>query len=130
MSTEVAISGTGLKPVSFAVAVKREDQICIIVNLLKKCVLEDTKISIEEIIEAWSEWTFRNGRVIFGYYYDENNQWINSHNMHKERFLKYCRDAAERRAKDWFMRNFYAAVIKGKLLVIPIIEIEEKTNQL
>lgn len=93
---------------------------------MKRCVLENKKIDIHEITEAWAEWTFRNGRTIFGYYYDENDQWTNNHSMNKEVFFKYCMDAVERRAKDWFMRNFYAAVVKGKLLVIPVIDIEEK----
>lgn len=119
MSKDIQIYN-GVQPASFTNGIQRHTQTDIITNIIIQSIKNERPVTIDDILEGWFKAPHRHSIRIFstkGYrYYDP---------YEKEKIMAECRDIAEERARIWFMSNLGAAIIKGKLLVIPVIQIEE-----
>jgi len=101
MNTEISLSE--LRPASFVNGIMREQQTNIIVEMISRCIKEEKRITIDEILECWFKTDRRQYITIWG-----DDFKPTSYAPHKkEEILKYARKTAEFRAKAWFMGNDY-----------------------
>ncbi len=98
-------------------------QVTIIVELIKKCINENRVLLKEDIINSYVEWqdTGRTYRKFMTCAYDKSTGKYGRIILTKDEFHNHW--TTETKAKQWFRSNLGSAIIQGKLLVIPIIEI-------
>jgi hypothetical protein len=113
-----------LKAASFCNGIKRHNQTFLIVELIKKSIAESRQITIQDIINVYLDNKFpASYSSAIGWWEDSNGKWVHYY-CSRETFVRYKNNNhLEEKARGWFMQNLGAAIIKGKLLVIPIIEI-------
>lgn len=118
------VKQSGLKAASFCNGIKRYQQTFLIVELIKKSISESRQITIEDIVSVYLDKKFPTPySSAIGWWEDSNGKWIHYY-CSRETYIKYkMNNHLEDKAKNWFMSNLGAAIIKGKLLVIPIIEL-------
>lgn len=121
------IAQSELRPASFCNGIQRESQTNLIVDLIVNCIKENRIITLDDILNCWFRADKRQS--INGWGIDKNGdkKYTFYYPYEREEILKYCRPQAETRAKQWFMNNLGAAIIKGKLLVIPVISLSPST---
>jgi hypothetical protein len=96
----------------------------LVVGLIKECVEQKKPITREDIIKIYTEFYIKTGKKFKEY------EWLGWTNTPQERWFEVDRDRFSKHwktsnnAKQWFKNNLAAAIIAGKLLVIPVIEIE------
>lgn len=112
-----------LKPVSFTNCVKDTLQIKLIVALITKSINENNAISIEDIINCYTTYKLNtHGKLTkelwLGYSHVPQSKRVD---ITQEEFKALY--GTKMAARQWFKSNLGSAIIRGKLLVIPIIEI-------
>lgn len=111
-----------IQAASFNNGVKRYNQTALIVKMISDKIKEGTQIRRQDIVECYLENFFPGGKgVKLGW----NGDGWRTQYCTKEIYIKYgVQNQLESKALNWFMTNLGAAIIKGRLLVIPIIDIE------
>lgn len=135
MNNQLAQQST-IKAVSFAGTTRATPQIRLVIQLIKESVEQQRPITKEDIIRIYIDWrlTTRNSTLSLEKFshtepkYNEYWKKIMDYSVYKyfevsrEEYAKNYKTANLARA--WFKNNLASAIIKGKLLVIPIIDIE------
>jgi hypothetical protein len=116
---------SGVKPASFS-ALKREDvsrfQTELILRLLKSSIENNKPITLEDIKDIHAEYAMESRRHGSGYnWFGENGQKVWRRANTKEEWKNsHCRSSL---SITWFKNNLGAAILKGKILAIPVIEL-------
>ena len=125
LENEIAVQ-SDLQAASFSSGLtKAELQIKLVFKLLSYSIKEKKAITKNDIIECYLDYIFHGDEDII---YRKALDWkqynpdmtgnVTRYTI-REKHNWYC----ERSALEWFKKNLGAAILKGKLLVIPIIEI-------
>jgi hypothetical protein len=124
MSTEIE-KLCDLTPVPFATAKPRmtERQVALLA-LLNKGITEKRPVTREEIINFYVEWSYPDGQIWENYV--ESNPTGGYHYKRRKVPLDLYRHryTINPAAIQWFKSNLGACILKGKLLAIPVIEID------
>lgn len=112
-----------LKPASFGFGNDRSySQTKYIIDLLKSSIEESKIITREDIVNCFLDYKFHGIKIIK---ISERNYWAGEYEI-----KEYTRDEY-RKTKcypptivQWFKSNLGGAILKGRILAIPIIEIE------
>lgn len=92
-------------------------QVTLIVGMIKMCINDNKPLSIDDILDCYISYQHKCDRYrtfsIFRF-----QRW---EKLSEEDFRKEYQTISK--AKAWFKNNLGSAIIQGKLLVIPIIEI-------
>lgn len=112
------------KPAFFNADVKPETlQVNLIIGLLKRSIENGTPITVNDIRMIHAEYAFKSYRNGCGWNWYKNadgeKEWRRAKTV-EEYFDGYC---YEYKSLMWFKNNLGSAIIKGKILAIPIIEI-------
>ena len=124
METEI-IKHQELKPVPFTGGlVKLEAQTELVLKLLSNAIKEDRPITKEDIIDCYLDFIFYGDRKTVYRSGLDSSKWGGHNGVFTREELKtdrqwYC----ERLSMNWFRLHLGSAILKGKLLAIPIIEI-------
>lgn len=120
-----------VKAVSFSANNRITPQIKLVIALIKQSIERNKPISKEDIINTYCDYRemhpYAPHRRLPIFYKEE---WKYSNNSRIVSYKEISRAeyattyTARLNAMQWFKGNLAAAIIKGKLLVIPIIEIE------
>lgn len=135
MNTNIARQ-SDIKAVSFSGRNNTTPQIKLVIDLIKESIASNNPITKEDIIRIYIDWrlTTRNSILSLEKFshteakYNEYWKKITDHSVYKyfevsrEEYAKHWGTA--NLARGWFKNNLASAIIKGKLLVIPIIDIE------
>lgn len=114
-----------LRPASFVNGIQRYNQTFLIVKMITKCIKEEKRITLNEIVECYLEQMFPSEHSTKLGYYPTGDGRVYHGYIKRDLFVKERGlNNLDAKAKGWFMVNLGAAIIKGKLLVIPIIDIE------
>lgn len=111
------------KPASFIYDGKYRRGVELVTSLIKKSIEENKAIEKEDILDLY--WLFKSHggtKAVFIHNYDRAKgawEWIKAT---RENFGDNYR--IRENAPNWFKNNLGSAIIQGKLLVIPIINIE------
>lgn len=122
--TEI-IKHTELKAASFHNGIVKLDvQVSLIIKLLMTSINENKALSKEDIINCYLDFSFRDGReTIYRKGLDTSN-WGGRNGIVTKDYLKNEIPLyTEHLALDWFRKHLGSAILKGKLLAIPIIEL-------
>jgi hypothetical protein len=117
---------SNIQPASF-VPNNREDslQIKLIVQLLKSSIEQGKSITLEDIRFAHAEYAMTAKRNASGYgiFMDEDGEKRYRRAKSKEEwFSSHCYPSL---SVTWFKNNLGAAILKGRILAIPVIELDE-----
>lgn len=97
-------------------------QITLIVRLLTDCLKNKTPITITKVMDTYAEWqATAKSHIYCMRAVHENGETKHIRIKTKEDYLKYYVNPFNSRG--WFKMNLGAAILKGKILAIPIIEI-------
>lgn len=109
------------KPVSFQPNNKSSFQVKLITDLIKKCLKEERVINVDDVLDTYVLYqkNRKYRKFIIQGFSDGNYR---SREVSEEEFRTHW--TVITKAKQWFRSNLGSAVISGKLLVIPIIEID------
>ncbi len=113
-------------PASFNV-VQRKDthQVELIVELLTRKIEAKEPVTIDDIRDIYAEYSMKKNMHRAGFRY-EDGKWIKSKT--KQEWLdSWC---SQWRAVPWFKQNLGAAILRGRLLAIPVIDLNELTPPL
>lgn len=94
----------------------------LLLNMIRKHIDENKPITREDIAECYGEAMGTKELMEYEGHYDENGKW-------QSRFYRAMVDVSkdEHRKKwrslQWFKLNIGACIMKGKLIVLPVIEI-------
>jgi hypothetical protein len=97
-------------------------QIKMIVDLLDKGIKDGRSITIDDVRLIHAEYCYKMRRIGVGYNYytdTEGTKWRQARTV-QEYYEGYT---GERTTIPWFKNNLADAILKGKILAIPIIEI-------
>lgn len=112
-----------LTPVNFN-GIKNNDSFSVqlIIELLSKSIQESIPITIDDIRSLYIEYSMTVKRHRSGLIWkqDENGKFCYQYAKTKEEWLRW---GSKRRAITWFKQNLGSAILKGRILAIPIIEI-------
>lgn len=124
-----------IKAVSFKANTRTTPQIQLVIGLIKESIEKSKPITKDDIIDIYIQWrlTTRNKLTLQKLSHTESR-----YNEYWKKFMDYgvyklYEVSAEEYAKSyhagilarqWFKGNLASAIIRGKLLVIPVIEIE------
>jgi hypothetical protein len=117
---------SNIQPASF-VPNNREDslQIKLIVGLLKSSIEEGKSITLDDIRYAHAEYAMTSRRNGSGYNWfiddDGEKRWRRAKSK-EEWFSSHCYPSL---SVTWFKNNLGAAILKGRILAIPVIELDE-----
>lgn len=116
---------SSLSAASFS-ANKRENtlNIKLIVDLLKTSIEKGKSITVEDIRGAHAEYSMTSIRANTGYgwYIDDDGQKRYRRAKTKKEWLSsHCYPSL---SVAWFKNNLGAAILKGRILAIPVIEID------
>lgn len=116
------VKHSGLQPASFDDG-KRKDTYAIqlVIDLLKRKIKTGTPVTIDDIRGIHADYSMKRDLHRAGYKY-ENGQWIKAKT--KQEWLDNW--SSQYRAIPWFKTQLGAAILKGRLLVIPVIDLEEQ----
>jgi hypothetical protein len=124
MGTSAIIKQSDLQPASF-VSNSREDslQIKLILRLIKTSIANSTPITVDDIRLLHAEYaltTLRNG-VGWDWFVDPDGEkrWRRAKTV-EEFFKSHSRPYI---SIHWFKANLGAAILKGRILAIPVIDI-------
>lgn len=105
----------------------------LILKFLKDAYENKTIISKDDICELYIKWKFQNPNKIPHYKDNWGNYWSEYHKSHirsNKRILTYITKEVwlnkwgnKTKCVQWFKNNLGAVILKGKLVVLPIIEI-------
>lgn len=115
-----------LKPASFQNGSDRTYlQTKIIVDLLKRGVEEQRMLTRDDIIKCYVDFAQRdNKKLMVWRWKDSGDGWRNHHvELSPEEYANEW--LVRQRAITWFKQNLGAAIMKGKVLAIPIIDIDQ-----
>jgi hypothetical protein len=121
---------TPLSAVSFETKNRVTPQINLVVGLIKKCVAEQRPITTNDIINIYVEWRQKH-RWDNKFYTKTWQGWSGPTYVGKYHYTQITADEykneedARHLSRIWFKNNLAAAVIKGKLLVLPIIDLDD-----
>lgn len=107
-----------LKPLSIKNESRQSTlQVGLIVEMIKNCIKDEKALSIEDILDCYISYQKKCDRYrrfhIFKY-----QRW---EKLTEDEFRQHYQTRTK--AKQWFRSNLGSAIIQGKLLVIPIIDI-------
>lgn len=118
MSKEIQISE--VRPVSFS---GKEKELSVgqqlLLELLKQRIIECSPITISDIVDVYFKTVSKDGDTVRV----RGNLSYTSFYCHK---VDKNNQTARSRAVQWFKQNLGACIIKGKLLVVPIIDMDTK----
>lgn len=117
---------SSLQPANFSIMKDNSSlQITLIVNLLSDSIKNQQPICKSDVINTYVEWKFTSKE---GVYIEKDvkdpitGTWSYPYvKVDKEEYRSHWRTVTL--AKQWFKSNLGAAIIKGRLLVIPIIDL-------
>lgn len=121
------VKHSGLKPASFSTPSRGTLQIEMIVDLLKSSIENGKQISIDDIIETYMNWKEKVGREFTKEVW--NGAGAYSRGLPNYSHVVVTRDEYKKQygvsmqARNWFKSNLGSAIIKGKILAIPIINL-------
>lgn len=117
---------TNIRSVSFAPDKKVLPQEQLIIKLITYSIDNNAPITKADIINAYAEYVLMRDRKlikkIFVRFTEHYHSVYTTIEVNKEEFAKLYRTKIA--ARTWFKSNLAGAIIKGRLLVIPIIDIE------
>jgi hypothetical protein len=91
--------------------------------LIKKKISEGHPITQNDILETYLDFIFKDTdhaeRTVY-----KNHVW-GKHPVTRSEYKESSTYSLPRQAAEWFKKNLGAAIIAGKLLAIPVIEIED-----
>lgn len=127
--TVALIKPSNIQPASFLRSVsakKRYDlQTNLVIKLLQKSIEAKSPVTLNDIIDCYLDFVFRNGSSVERSSYRVTNWQERDRRQYFTREeLKAKKWYIEDESLNWFKKNLGAAIIKGKILAIPIIEIE------
>jgi hypothetical protein len=101
-------------------------QVDLIVDLLTNSIKENRQITIEDIIETFLVWKEQVGKKLILAQWNSGYQERNEHHykykeVSKKEFAQHWE--TKQKARNWFKTNLGAAIIRGKILAIPVIDI-------
>jgi hypothetical protein len=112
------------KAPSFVVNTGRDISIPIIIKLIKTSIETERPITKECIVSAYIEFTFSNREIVYRQIGKAGVGWSGQKNSFtKEEFKTAAPIYMKKMAIEWFKKNLGKAVLAGKLIVIPIIDI-------
>lgn len=103
-------------------------QVDIIVNLIKSSIEGEKKIDSDDIISAYIDWVLLTGKQLKEQIYNGWN-WRENGYSREYTYQEVSREkystlwSTKTKARQWFRSNLGSAIIQGKLLAIPVIEI-------
>lgn len=115
-----------LKPASFSMSGRNDSlQVKLIVELINDSIKNEKPITLDNIRNAHAEYSMNAKRNGTGYGWHTNadgkKQWRRS--ISKDEWLNcHCCPSL---SITWFKNNLGAAIMKGRLLAIPVIDIDE-----
>lgn len=115
------------RAVSFIDKARSTPQETIIIDLIKLSIENNKPITQDEIIEAYVTWKEAKDGILIEKTYLHHNPGSYHISWEKKEITRNefaALWATKIQARTWFKSNLTGAIIKGKLLVIPIIEIE------
>ncbi len=123
--TEVLVKNSDLKPVSFDKGLRglTVGQ-CNLMEMLIKHLNEGISITKDDIIDCYVKSVAVNGmakRLLFNFSFDDDNNQPNYKNKIVDITKRWD---TKGKAMIWFKQNLGACIIKGKLLAIPIINMD------
>lgn len=112
-----------ITPVSFITKQVYEERLTVgqkkLLALMQNKISSNTPITLEDIKDTYYDAVNRNGYMNWHVWETGYRQ----RQISKEQFKLNC--WSKEKSIQWFKSNLGACILKGKLLVIPIIEIEE-----
>lgn len=127
MTSEI-IKNQDLRAASFLPLKKTHIQVEIIVNLLVNSIKNEKPITEKDIISAYIDWRIAHGKKLIKRIYNGWEWKLNGHNgewtyfeVSKDEFAELYKTPGL--ARHWFKVNLGAAIIQGKILAIPVIEL-------
>lgn len=117
-----------LTPASFKNNDRTTKQVDMIVDLLQTSIKEQRQITLDDIIKTYVNWREKNGREFYKEVF--NHGWKEK----GEHYYKYPRitrkefselPETKMTARNWFKNNLGSAIIRGKVLAIPVINIDD-----
>lgn len=124
-----------IKAVSFSGSSRLTIQIKLVVDLIKSSIDKNSPITKEDITSIYIDWRIaaKKGltKQVISHYESRFNEYHGKYFDHAVwKHTEATREGftaqwdTQYLARQWFKNNLAAAIIKGKLLVIPIIDIE------
>ncbi len=107
----------------------KEDTVSVrlIIKLLTDCINEGRQVTIDDIRGIHADYSMQRGMHRAGWVWDKkedpNGKWVRAKT--KQEWLDNY--SSHYRAIPWFKTNLGNAILKGRLLVIPVINIDAKT---
>lgn len=106
---------------SFVAKPRNKPQVQLVIDLIKNKIQANEKIGLEDIIDIYTEWRIKCTRSKLTLQLFVYPTWRlvdhSSEGFKQQPSVKVL-------AQQWFKNNLAAAIINGKLLVIPVIDIE------
>lgn len=118
---------SNLSPASFSTSINRTNlQVSLIVKLLKESIDKQLPITRQAITDLYVEWKDKTGAAIYKEVYigftDPTRKYpYQTVEISIEQFAKEWNTPTK--AKSWFKMNLGAAIIQGKILAIPVIDL-------
>lgn len=115
-----------LLPASFKNNDRSTRQVDLIVQLLADSIRNNKQITIDDIIETFLTWKKEVGKKLILHewnsgYQERNEYHYKFREVSKEEFAAHWE--TKQKARNWFKNNLGAAIIRGKILAIPVIDI-------
>lgn len=95
-----------------------------IINLLKTAIKEERKVTIDDIVNAYADYRIKRNLGLLAWVRSgtgTHGRFLNKAKMEKEKWVESIYN--KRDARTWFMKGLGAAIIEGKILAVPIIDI-------
>lgn len=122
------IKQTDIKAVSFSGNTRSTPQIQLVIKLLKYSIEANKPTTMEDIINTYIDWRVAHSRNPLTkdiYIGNKGGHWSENYArviIEREEYAKM--HSSKMLARAWFKGNLASAIIRGKLLVIPVIDIE------
>jgi hypothetical protein len=111
-----------LTPASFVGSGRNKPQVQLVINLIKRKIKDEQPIQSEDIIDTYTYWRINHSR---------SKLTLSTFIPPSWRIVEYSAEDFKKQhsvkalSLQWFKNNLASAIIDGKLLVIPIIDIEK-----
>jgi hypothetical protein len=124
---------SGMSAVSFENRNRDTPQIKLIVNLIKRFATEQRPITAKDIIDTYMTWRteYKNYNKFYkSQYVGYDSLSGRCKYLHTEISAEEYKEGYEVKAlsKTWFKNNLAAAIIKGRLMVLPLIDLDENDD--
>jgi len=119
---------TEIRAVSFSANTRNTPQIQLVIKLIKSSIADSRPITIDDIIATYIAWRLKySGKKLTKEIYvgNKGGHWRENYahvEVETEEYAKLY--GTKLLARQWFKSNLASAIIKGRLLVIPVIDIE------